>query len=211
MALNFSHAYPKHQRQGIDFYFLVAKDSAVHKFFQNNKYTNYKAVPHNPLLRILFELFLSNGYLLHNKIDIIYTYFGIGIFNKKIPQISGSADSNLYFPEIDFWNHYTGIARLKKRIIDSYRVWGLKRATAVVFENEIIEERAKQLYKITNTRVIKPSINFSLEKARYHLPDGMIKDAPIGLFLCGWQLNKNILIIPMLAHELKRKNIKQTQ
>ena len=32
---------------------------------------------------------------------------------KKIIQISGRADSNIFFPEINFWSHYKGIGRLK--------------------------------------------------------------------------------------------------
>ena len=115
----------------------MAKNSAAHIFLIKNGYFNFTILSNNPIKRILFELFLSKKILVANNIDIIYTYFGIGMFAKRIPQVSGSADSNLYFPEIDFWSHYKGIPRFKKWLIDTYRLWGIKRASAVIFENKI--------------------------------------------------------------------------
>lgn len=147
---------------------------------------------------------MSKRILEKNKIDIIYSYFGIGLFPKYI---SGSADSNLYFPEIDFWSHYKGIARFKKKLIDIYRIYGLKRVNAVVFENKIMLERSKELYNLKDTKFIKPSVNFNFEGKTLEIFQDY-KHVKKGLFLCGWQLNKNVMIIPKIASELKERNEK---
>ena len=205
VALNFLHSLENLGLLNDNFHFFVAEDSAPLKFLSKNKGDNYTVLPSNPVKRILFELFSSKKILSAKKIDIIYTYFGIGMFTKKIPQISGSADSNLYFPEINFWTHYKGISRLKKWIVDSYRIWGLKRADAVVFENELMLERSKELFGLKETTFIKPSINMDVSSRDLELLE--VSNKPRGLFLCGWQLNKNIMLIPEIALHLKKNDI----
>lgn len=187
-----------------NFYFFVAENSAIHNFLKLKNYSDYYVVSRNPIKRIIFEIFLSHKILSNNNIDIIYSYFGIGFFPKDIPQVSGSADSNLYFPEINFWSDYKGISRIKKKLIDKYRIWGIKRAAGVIYENKILEVRAKELYNLKNTIFIKPSINFNLEEVSIEIP---LPNSNVtkGLFLCGWQLNKNIMKIPEIAYELKKK------
>lgn len=203
VALNFLHSLATLSIRDKEFYFFVADNSAAHNYLLSNNKENFTVLPNNPLKRILFELFLSKKILNRNKIDIIYTYFGIGMFNKKIPQISGSADSNLFFPEINFWSHYKGIPRLKKWLIDSYRILGLKRANAIIFENKIMEERSKELFGLKKTIYIMPSINMNV--ASKELKKLQKTNVPKGLFLCGWQLNKNVMLIPDIASELKKK------
>ena len=97
----------------------------------------------------MHEFFSNYFWIFHikktNQIDIIYSLFGIGLYPKYCKQISGSADSNIFFPEINFWSHYSGIERLKKKkLIDNYRIWALNRASAVVFENKSILDRSKK-------------------------------------------------------------------
>lgn len=210
VAMNFLYEIDKINTLAYNFFYFVAKDSDPHKFLNANGQGNFYVVPSNPYKRILFEIFQSNEILKKNKIDIIYSYFGIGIFNLKIPQVSGSADSNLYFPEIDFWSDYRGFSKIKKKIIDSYRIYGLKRASAVVFENPIMEERAKKLFKLNKTIYIKPSIklfNETISTKKYKIHNNSFKK---GLFLCGWQLNKKVMEIPKLAYQSKKSNFNIT-
>lgn len=204
VSMNFLYSFEKMELADINLLFFVAEGSEPHLYLEKIHYPNYFIVPRNPLTRILFEIFLSYKCLKECNIDIIYSYFGTGFFTKKIPQVSGSADSNLYFPEIDFWSDYKGIERLKKWIIDLYRIWGVKRSNAVVFENEALEARAKILFKLKNTTLIKPSINFEFEHKHFRLPSDIPEGVPKGLYLCGWHPNKNYIIIPELASELKQ-------
>lgn len=208
VAMNFLFEIHRKKLDNINLFFLVAENTDIHKYLLiKNKYLFY-IVSKNPIKRMFFELFKSKIILSESRIDIIYSYFGIGLFTKKIPQVSGSADSNLYFPEINFWSHYHGLARIKKRFIDWYRVYGIKRASAVVFENEALERKSHEIYHLKKTITIKPSINFAFESQEYILPIAIKSNTSIGLFLCGWQYNKDIMMIPEIALQLKKANQK---
>lgn len=205
--MNFLHSFKKMKIYDDRIFFFVAKNSEPHQYLDKIHYPHFLVVPRNPLKRILFEVFRSNNYLKDNKIHIIYSYFGVGLYNKQIPQVSGSADSNLYFPEIDFWSDYRGIPRIIKWVIDMYRISGVKRAHAVVFENKALEIRAQKLFKLKKTALIKPSINFEFDSKNYSFPANVPESVPKGLFLCGWHPNKNFLIIPGIASELQRRGV----
>ena len=188
-------------------FFSVVKNSKLHKALENTVYKDRLILCRpNPVRRILDEIFISPIYLKRKKIDIIYSYFGWGLFPGKYPQVIGSADSNLYFPDINFWQNYHGLARFKKYIIDRFRIWGLKRANGIVFETNLLESRFHELFDFgAVTKTIKPSIS-GIEKKDKSI-DIKAHGKKCGLFLCGWQLNKNILIIPEVAFELKYRNI----
>lgn len=187
--------------------FLVASGSAPHKFLEKYGRYRYYVSPRNPILRMLFESTFLSLILKSNRIDVVYTYFGYSLILGRIKQISGSADSNLYFPEIDFWSQYRGIGRLKKKIIDTYRLWGIFSADAVIYENEMLLSRAKNLYKIKNVKYIRPSISPIASRDHFSMPLRVPNSAFKLLFLCGWQLNKNVMLIPQIATEARKKNI----
>lgn len=191
------------------YFFLVAKNSLIHKFLIDNGYESFKTTPNNPFARIIFELFYSRKILTTYEIDVIYSYFGYGLFPKSIPQIIGAADSNLFFSEIDFWKGYRGFPLLKKRLVDKFRIWGLKKANGIIFENRLLEIKCHELFKVKAiTTTINPSINLNYEQKEYKLPQASINmKIKQGLFLCGWHLNKNVLLIPAIAHHLKMLNI----
>jgi len=205
IAMNFLYAYNNLTFTNINIFYFVAKNSEPHKFLQKIDANNYYVLPKNPIKRIFFEKFLSYKILNKLKIDIIYTYFGYGFFPKRYLQVSGVAVSNIFFPEIDFWAEYNKVNKIKKYLIDQYRIYGIKNAHALVFENESMLQRAKKLYNLNRVVFIKQSVNFNFQtdKLNFRLKKSIYK----GLFLCGWQYNKNILIIPELAYLLKTKNI----
>jgi glycosyltransferase involved in cell wall biosynthesis len=208
VGLNFLHALQKINDPKNNYYFIVAKNSLIHQFMSDNKCAGYYVFPNNPIRRIFYELINSKKIIKKHNINIIYTYFGFGLFPKEVLQISGAADSNILFPEINFWEGYKRFALLKRKLIDKYRVWGLKNVNGIIFENKELENRFNKLIdsKAMVTTIL-PSINLDYHKKEYLLsPDisGMKK----GLFLCGWHLNKNILLIPQIASFLKEKRIK---
>lgn len=205
VALNFLYTVEAQPIEGIACYYLVAENSEPHRYLKNNGSQCYIVAPRNALKRILFEFFCGWFYLMKYNIDIVYSYFGYAWFPRCWPQVSGSADSNLYFPEINFWEGYHGLSRLKKGLVDRYRLYGVKRSDAVVFENEALEERARRLFRLRQTRVIKPSICFNEIQVDFELPFIGVHGAKRGLFLCGWHLNKNIMLIPRLAEEINRR------
>ncbi|CAM4054819.1 glycosyltransferase [Gillisia hiemivivida] len=205
VGLNFLRSLLGNSHDLSNYYFVIAEGSEIDFFLKASSISNYTVVPQSPLRRMLFERFKGGKLIRQQKIDIIYTIFGIGLYPKRIKQVSGSADSNIFFPEVDFWKDYKGVARFKKTIVDKYRVFALKRSTAVVFENESMMIRSKTLFNLKHTIFIKPSIDNQFEKDVFRL------NAPAsskkGLFFCGWQKNKNYEIIPSLAQELKNRKI----
>ncbi len=206
MALNFLYAVESCPVADVTCFYLVAKDSDVHRHLQRQENMRYVTAPRNAILRILFEVFAGWYFLTKLKIDIVYSYFGYAWFPRRWPQISGSVDSNLYFPEIDFWQGHHGAGKLKRRLLDFYRIRGVKRSNAVVFENEALEERGRLLYGLGQTKFIKPSICLGENRLDFTLPPLDAPDVKRGLFLCGWQLNKNFMLIPPLAAEMRKRN-----
>lgn len=185
--------------------FLVASGSDVERYLENAADFTYYKAPRNPVFRILFERFLFGQVMKKEGVDLIYTYFGLGWFPKKYRQVSGSADSNLYYPEIDFWEKDKGFRRLRRWLVDRYRIFGLRYCHTIVFENEALERKGRKLFGLNNTRYIRPSIAKEVAHQPYTLPPGLSREHPVGLFLCGWHYNKNIMSIPRLAALFKER------
>jgi glycosyltransferase involved in cell wall biosynthesis len=205
VAMNFLLGIGDVKLTDVRLIFLVARDSEPHKHLKKIGYSDIIVAPRNPLTRIVRELIFGRQWVEQYEIDIVYSYFGYALLPRSVCQVTGSADSNLYFPEVEFWKDYSWIKRLGKKLIDMYRVFGIRRANAVVFENPDLLERGRKLYGLKNVKYIKPSINF--EKF-----DDSVRDAldlktpyPKGLFLCGWHLNKNIMRIPEIASQMHER------
>lgn len=209
VGLNFLSSLLKSKPSGAIYTFIAVKNSEIYNFLIVNKQKNIIICPRNPIKRIIFELFQFNQIIKKNNIDIVYTYFGFALFWSKVPQVIGSADSNLYFPEIDFWSGYKGFSLMKRKLVDKYRIWGLKRANGIIFENEILEKKYKEIFDFGNlTTFIKPSVLQNFDNKKFDLPKGLSIGVKRGLFLCGWHLNKNIMKIPKIASILKKRQIK---
>lgn len=206
VALNFLLSFVGRSYKD-DYFFMAAKDTKIEKFLSARfPKDRILLLSPNPILRMLEEMTCARSFLKRNHVDVIYSYFGFGLFTKSIPQIMGSADSNLFFPEINFWSQYSGLKLVGKKLIDAYRVYGLKRCEGIVFETELLEKKCHELYKVKAlTRTIRPSINIVKGNDVYILNG--VKDCKKALLLCGWQLNKNIMLVPYIAKELKSKNI----
>jgi glycosyltransferase involved in cell wall biosynthesis len=211
VALNFLNAMHScaNQDDKNHLQFIVVQGSAIHQFLIKNNYKNIITTSPNPIRRIFFEIFHSRYVLKKIKPDLIYSYFGIGIYPKKYLQVTGAVDSNLYYPEVDFWKGHSSISLLKKKLIDKYRLWGLFRANGIIFENKLLEKKCHELYKVSAiTTTILPSISLNFSEKEYLLPSEINGERiKRGLFLCGWHLNKNVLLIPEIAYKMRSLNI----
>ena len=206
VALNFINSINIHD---YNYYYVVSNNSLIHNYLLENECNNFKVVSNNPLKRTFWEFFNGNKFIKENNIQIIYTYFGYSFFSKKTPQVIGAADSNLFFPEIDFWKEFKGIQLLKRKVIDRFRIYGLENADGIIFENELLEKKCNDLFKIKAlTKTILPSINLNYNQKLLNL-DSLTSSKTIkkGLFLCSWQRHKGILLIPELASILKTHGI----
>lgn len=205
VALNFFYELKKLDLKNVEFFFCVPKYSKLTDVVSQSRWKdNVFYVSNNPVVRIVQELTSLKNFLNEHKIQNVYSYFGFALLGKKYKQVVGSADSNLYFPEVDFWKDEPGLKRLKRFLVDKYRIFGLKNAHAVIFENKAMCDRAEWLFSIKNRKLILPSINFSGSSSSYSLGE---KVKPRVLLLCGWQRNKNILKLPEVASEFKKNGI----
>lgn len=197
VAMNFLYHIESNSYDGVEFYFWVAEDSEPHRFLKSNGFRNFLVLPQNPFLRILFEATYCRFWIKKFNVDVVYSYFGYSFLSLNTKQISGSADSNLYYPEIDFWSDCSGIRLLMKKLIDWYRVFGLRRSSHVVFENNDMLERSKSMYNFKSVSFIKPSI--AVDKKIKNVQCRELNDKNLScLFLCGWHANKNVILIPRI-------------
>ena len=63
------------------------------------------------------------------------------------------------------------------------------------------------MFNLKETKLIKPSIK-DFTSNENDLLFSFSKNTTVGLFFCGWQKNKNYMIIPKLASNLKSQKIK---
>ena len=144
---------------GHTWYIFVGKDSELHRqALQLLPHENILPMPYSYRARI-FNRRLLRRYVTENQIDIIYNYAPI-LSIKGIPQVVRTVYSNLYFPEINFWADYPLITRLKKSIIDYFRLKGTIRANGLIFENKSMRDRVVSLFKYdwNKTVFIEPSL-----------------------------------------------------
>lgn len=201
VGLNFIYSLSDFDWPNLDLYFVVASGSKIHDVLSSSDFSNNLiVVSSNPFVRLIDEMTKVRSFIKKNNIDLTYTYFGFALIGSNNKQVIGSADSNLYFPEINFWQGEGFFKRILRFCIDRYRIYGLKNSYAVVYENPEMYVRASQLFGIQNKTLILPSINFSIGDLSFDfkLSNNRVKI----LLLCGWQRNKNILLIPALAHQL---------
>lgn len=195
VSMNFLHAF-QNVPCPFNLYFMVADGSPQLELLTRMGNQNFVVVPANPIKRILWESLLGWRWLQRHQIDLVYSYFGYAFFLGKVKQVTGSADSNLYFPEIDFWQGYRGLQRLKKSLVDAYRLYCVKKADGVVYENEAMLLRAQKLFGLSRVVYIKPSIKMLSHQQgsrKFEFGSGLV-----ALFLCDWHTNKNVVLIPEL-------------
>ncbi len=201
VGLNFIYSLSDFVLPNLDLFFVVASGSKIHDVLSNSDFSNNLiVVSSNPFVRLFDEMTKVRSFIKKNNIDLTYTYFGFALIGLDHKQVTGSADSNLYFPEIDFWQGEGFFKRILRYCIDKYRIFGLKNSYAVVYENIEMYNRASQLFGIQNKALILPSINFSADNFSFDFK--LNQNRKKILILCGWQRNKNILLVPALAHQL---------
>lgn len=167
--------------------------------------------------RLKFELGVKK---LYPKGTICFTLFGppllgsIGYF----VNINGCAYSNLFYPEVHFWQDYTGLARFKRDLIDVYRRKITSYADIWVFETEVLSKRAVELCKFPEERVktvrMAASALVSPEKVNDSLArkfGGQLTGDLKILFLNGPNRNKRVQNLPAIANGLKTKGVQGIQ
>lgn len=141
--------------------------------------------------------------------QLCFTFHGVPWLRSQgyLTNLCGAADSNLYYPEIDFWRHAKTTARVRKALKDRARMYGYSRSDYWVFETETLADRAVALanYPADRVAVVKMSASAFVspekveaatrERFRRQIGDGMAL-----LFMAGPNPNKRIhCVVPALA------------
>lgn len=204
VATNFVNQIVKYKN--INLVFLVTEGTYIHSLLKT-KDLNIIEVKNNLFLRFLFQKFRLHNIVSEYNIDIIYTMFGPSIKSKNTLSVSGCAYSNIFFPEINFWNDHSFLNKIKLKIIDTYRLKSTLNSDAIIFENKSMQLRANELfnYPLAKTKLILPSIS---EYKSSNLEDisqfnEINRNHFNILMLTGWHKNKNLEIIPLILEKLK--------
>ena len=190
---------------GYDFIVIVVKNTQLDHVCRSLGY-EVVCAPRKGSLRFLWDLSVGSFLIWKKDIKLIYTYFGYGFYLTRVKQIIGAADSNIYFPEIDFWSEQGSLDKFRRKIIDAIRLKTVHIADGIIFENPTMYRRHLQ-YGIPNqaASLILPSVmhHKGVSDKRFKR-EGYITL----LFACGWQLNKGILVIPEILKRAQEKNLK---
>jgi glycosyltransferase involved in cell wall biosynthesis len=93
--------------------------------------------------------------------QLCFTFHGIPWVRSRdyMVNISGAADSNLYYPEIPFWQYCTRSVQAQKYVKDRGRMFGYSRADYWIFETDTLAKRAVDLagYPAERAAVVKMS------------------------------------------------------
>lgn len=141
--------------------------------------------------------------------DIVFSQFGTGFPNVPVPAVVGSAYSNLYYPEIDFWGNWPAHRRTLYRFRDRFRLSRTLAADGWIFETDQIAERAKSLFGLAADRVtvVRPSASHAVQPDRRHpVTAARCRALPTGyriLLLTGWHKNKSLDLLPEVAKHLR--------
>jgi glycosyltransferase involved in cell wall biosynthesis len=126
---------------------------------------NFIKVKNNKFHRLFFELF----FFINKKNNIIFTLFGASpLFSYNNTTINGCAYSNLFYPEIDFWDYLPFYKKIIKKIKDFYRYMVIKISDVVIFETDILKDRAVNYkdFPDEDTYVVKMAVNKIVEEAK---------------------------------------------
>jgi glycosyltransferase involved in cell wall biosynthesis len=205
VAANFLKQISYNSFNDIEFVILATDGTYIAKILKNQKSIQYYLTRSGIINRFLFQRYTVREIYFTNNCELIYTLFGPPILIKGVISVCGNAYSNIFFPEIKFWRGNI-FFRLRKKLIDKYRLNISLRADAIIFENIAMKERAKDLFSYTNSCFIPPSVSYneSNPSGKYLNQRKLINDCKFNiLMLTGWHQNKNLELIPDILLSLK--------
>jgi glycosyltransferase involved in cell wall biosynthesis len=166
-------------------------------------------VPNSIPARLWFEYIGCRRLIKKVKADVVYTQFGPHWPGSTAPNIVGCAYSNLFYPEIDFWEKASLPARLFRKAVDLGRMRRLRQADHVIFETKDLADRAVRLKAFPRQRIswVKPSVSSLVTPNCEHRA---VRDLCTSLrpgyrvlLLSTYNPNKNIDLIPDILRALE--------
>ena len=163
--------------------------------------------------RVYLDLFCRKFF---RKGQLCFTFHGVPWYRSRdyLINISGTADSNLYYPEIPFWRYCSIPQQAMMYVKDRGRMYGYSMADYWVFETDTLAQRAIDLagYPKERVAIVKMSTStfVSPDKAVKAVKDEFKRQIGDGfslLFMAGANPNKRIAnVVPAIAEiRAKRK------
>ena len=193
-------------------WFLVATEGTpLARIRESSNLHLVKTVPNSIIARLWFEYIGCRGLIKEVNANLVYTQFGPHWPGARTFNIVGCAYSNLFYPEINFWERFPLSRRLLSRGIDVFRLLRLRRADHIIFETEDLARRAVQLKGFQSERVscVKPSVSSLVAADKLHIPTReLCRRLPKGfrvLLLSTYNPNKNIDLLPRIAKVINER------
>lgn len=185
---------------------IVIKESELHDTCIRENIMHI-AVARGAMNKMFFEL---QARLMLKEKDVVFSIFGPPMLNTSnhTLNIGGMAISNVFYPNIDFWAHLSGVKKRIKKWKDSYRMYRYSKLDHWIFETDLLMRKAIEDFGFPEDRcnVIKmaPSILVQPKHVRNLKNYAPLKKAEnCFLFLCGAHPNKRLHVLPKLASYLK--------
>ncbi|WP_162425987.1 glycosyltransferase family 4 protein [Pontibacter pudoricolor] len=214
VATNFIEHISQASDMGFNIYVCCTENTEIHRLLVNADIEKVFAVNNSLLSRAVFSYKEYYTIIYKHSIDVVYTMFGPSLPKaKEVLTVVGCAYSNIFYPEVNFWEKWPLKKRLIAKAIDYYRLKTTLNADAVIFENESMRLRSKNIYDFPSERsiFIKPSVSSHLLKANSltikSSERNNIHSTKQILLLTGWHLNKNLQALPNIAYALNLKGV----
>ncbi|GLR18864.1 glycosyltransferase [Portibacter lacus] len=203
VAVSFLNVILENKIIDLSFFIIATKGTILAKKLITQNTYKYILIENHVFKRAIFDLYLIRKIVKTYKIDLIYSLFGPPIFAQDTISVSGVAVSNIFYPEIKFW-HGNIFYLLRKLIIDKYRLATFKKANALIFENNDMRIRGKELHGMSESIFIHPSISIQKKTPSAVVIDQikhLDKKKYTVIMLTGVHPNKKIeAVIPILKH-----------
>lgn len=204
VALNMINALPSTGFLLDDFIIIVRRDNDIAKEAMINlgySKDNIVFIPAGIVVRFLFRLCYLPVYLRLRNVRFYYSLFGFHISSLGFKYTAGCAVSNIFYPEVVFWDGLNGVELVKKRLIDIYRKYTLVIPSKVFVENRHIKQRASNLPFLRGSKFIFSAPSCDSRESLFTREE-VNKDTLMLLYVGGWQMNKGVLDLPEILYNI---------
>ena len=204
VGLDFIEQAKKHGREH-EWFLVATRGTPLAEVREASNLRLVKTVSKSVMARLWFEYLGCRKLIREIGAKLVYTQFGTHWPGASTVNIVGCAYSNLFYPEINFWERFPLTRRLVRKGIDSLRMLRLRQADHVIFETEDLARRAVRLKGFQSERVswVKPSVSSLVALGKEHIPTReRCRRLPKGfrvLLLSTYNPNKNIDLLPRIA------------
>lgn len=197
------------------FYLAYSKNTPFHKLELPCSIVASFAVDTSLVSRVAYEYWGASRLIAKLDADVVYTQFGPALRNVAVPQISGCAYSNLFYPEVDFWAGERHFKRKIREYVDYIRLSGVARSDIAIFETPDLRDRCMKMLGFSDARAkcVLPSVSKLVDSSRHNMEmkavaDSLAKRKYI-VYITRYHLNKNLELLIDAAELLNRMNCQE--